>query len=337
MYQAIYDFPDQMAQAMEIGSSISLKGDITSVNGIVVAGMGGSAIGGDVTRVFAGSELKVPMIVSRNYTLPEWVNQDTLVICSSYSGNTEETLSAFDDAISRKANIVGISTGGELTIRLTKARLDVVEIPGGLQPRAALAFSFIPMLYILNAIGLIGENFKDFLPTFIEELKNVRDIWSTEGESNPAWTTAQAIYRTIPILYSDSDLTEVAALRFKGQLNENAKMHAWSNRLPELNHNEIVGWENNPELLKKISTVWLADAQTHYRNSKRREVTREIIGNLSASELVLMADGDSLLERLIYLIHLGDWISYWCALAHGTDPTPVVKIDQLKEELEKSE
>lgn len=337
MYLAIYDFPNQMAQAMEIGSKISLTGNYTNVNGIVVAGMGGSAIGGDVARIAAAGELRVPMVVSRDYSLPGWVNENTLIICSSYSGNTEETLSAFDDAVHKKAMIIGVSTGGELTNRITKAGMDVVEIPGGLQPRAALAFSFVPMLYLLKGAGLTGGSFINSLSASIKELKNVRETWGAEGESNPAWTTAQGIYKTIPIIYSDSDLAEVAALRLKGQLNENAKMHAWSNRLPELNHNEIVGWEKNPELLKKLSVIWLSDAQGHKRNLKRREVTREIIGELSACELVLIADGDSPLERLIYLIHLGDWISYWCALAHCTDPTPVVKIDQLKQELDKSE
>lgn len=333
MHEAIYAFPDQMEQAKAIGESISLSKNYESLNGIVVAGMGGSAIGGDVTRVLASGELKVPLLVSRDYTVPNWVNRNSLVICSSYSGNTEETLSAFEDAISKNAQIIGISTGGTLTQKLQENELDLVGIPNGLQPRAALAFSFIPMLYILHAIGFINDDFKSSLKKSIIHLKTQRDMWGSDESANFAHDIARKIHNTIPILYSDSDLSEVAAIRFKGQLNENAKLHAWCSRLPELNHNEIVGWENNKDLLRQISLVWIADQNSHSRTKSRREITRTIVGSLSANDIILESEQGSGVEQLLHLIHLGDWISYWCALEHGTDPTPVVKIDLLKKTL----
>ncbi|MBT3216271.1 MAG: bifunctional phosphoglucose/phosphomannose isomerase [Candidatus Marinimicrobia bacterium] len=335
MYQSIFEFPDHLLEAIQIGENISLTNNYKHVNGIVVAGMGGSAIGGDVTRVLTGNTIHVPMLVSRDYTLPNWVNQNTLVICSSYSGNTEETLSAFEDAVSKNAQIIGITTGGTLTEMLKANNLDAVKIPGGLQPRASLAFSFVPMLYILNTIGLITDGFVSELKNSIFHLKDNRQIWGSDDNPNLAIDIANTIYNTIPILYSDSDLSEVAAIRFKGQLNENAKIHAWCNRLPELNHNEIVGWENNAELSLKMSLVWMADQTSHLRTKIRRDITRSIVGELSANDVLLEANQDSKIGELLHLIHLGDWISYWCALKHGTDPTPVVKIDQLKDALSK--
>ena len=150
MHQSIYEFSDHIMQAIEIGESISIKNQYNDIHNVVVAGMGGSAIGGDVARLLCKNELKVPMVVSRNYTLPGWVNNNTLVICSSYSGNTEEPLSALDDALNKKAQVCGFTTGGELGKHLKKLGKDLVIIPSGLQPRAALAFSFVPMVKLLE-------------------------------------------------------------------------------------------------------------------------------------------------------------------------------------------
>ena len=157
MFGAIYSFTDQIQEAIEIGEKINLQNDYSQFNNIVVAGMGGSAIGGDVVKTIVHQELKIPFYVNRNYTLPNWVNEKTLVICSSYSGNTEESLSAYEDALKRGALICGISTGGQLSEKIKSKGFDLITIPGGLQPRAALAYSFVPMLYLLNKIGLISN------------------------------------------------------------------------------------------------------------------------------------------------------------------------------------
>ena len=156
MHQSIYEFSDHLIKAVEIGESISIKNQYNDIHNVVVAGMGGSAIGGDVAKLLCKNELKVPMLISRNYTLPGWVNENTLVICSSYSGNTEETLAAFEHARDKGAQIVGISTGGTLTEKMSDFKLDLVTIPGGLQPRAALGFSLVPMLILMKETGLIG-------------------------------------------------------------------------------------------------------------------------------------------------------------------------------------
>jgi glucose/mannose-6-phosphate isomerase len=297
--------------------------------------MGGSAIGGDLCRVLILDEMPVPVIVIRNYRLPAWVNANTLVICSSYSGNTEETLSVFQQARESEAKICGISTGGELTSRLQNGDYDVVTIPSGLQPRAALGYSFVPMLYLLKKCGLLRVDLKDELSAAIERLKKVRDSYALESEENPTYVLAREIYRTIPILYGETEATSVIALRWKGQFCENAKMLAYNNDLPEMNHNEIVGWENNKKLFQHLSILWIQDAADQERVQYRQRITRQLLDPFGLRQEVIQMDGSSRIERYLHLIHFGDWVSYWCARLHGTDPTPVEKISRLKSELAK--
>jgi len=330
MYESIYEFPDHILDAAKIGESISLKNQYTGIRNVVVAGMGGSAIGGDVVRLLAKNELDVPMVVSRNYTLPNWVDSNTLVICSSYSGNTEETLNAFEQARDKGSQIVGISTGGTLTARMNNLELDVVAIPAGFQPRAALALSFVPMLYLLKKIELIGFETIDHLNNAVSLIKSNRDSYGEESNDNPTYALARRIFKSIPVIYAETDATATLAVRWKGQLSENSKMLAYHNELPEMNHNEIVGWENNSDLIKRISVIWLKDEKDHPRTAFRQESTQDIIGNLAGNHEIVTVDGNSIVERYLNMIHFGDWVSYWCAILHQTDPTPVKKIDRLK-------
>ena len=330
MHQSIYEFSDHLMQAVEIGKSIALKNQYSDIHNVVVAGMGGSAIGGDVARLLCKNELKVPMVVSRNYTLPGWVNKNTLVICSSYSGNTEETLAAFEHARDKGAQIVGISTGGILSEKMAEFELDLVTIPGGLQPRAALGFSLVPMLFLMKQTGLIGPETMDQLPDAASFIASIRDQYGKQSDDNPTYSLAQRIYKTIPVIYGETDATGTVAVRFKGQLSENAKMLAYCNELPEMNHNEIVGFKNNQDILNHISVIWLKDEKDHPRTAVRQDSTREIIGDLCANHEVISAQGDSAAIRYLQLIHYGDWVSYWCAILHQTNPTPVKKIDRLK-------
>ena len=330
MHQSIYEFSDHLVKALEIGKAIALKNQYSDIHNVVVAGMGGSAIGGDVAKLLCKNELKVPMVVSRNYTLPGWVNENTLVICSSYSGNTEETLAAFEHARDKGAQIVGISTGGTLSEKMAEFELDLVTIPGGLQPRAALAFSLVPMLFLMKQTGLIGSETMDQLPGAASFIASIRDGYGKQSEDNPTYSLAQRIYKTIPVIYGETDATGTLAVRFKGQLNENAKMLAYCNELPEMNHNEIVGFKNNQDILNHISIIWLKDEKDHPRTAVRQESSQEIIYDLCANHEVVSAVGDSVATRFLHLIHYGDWVSYWCAILHQTDPTPVKKVDRLK-------
>ena len=330
MHQSIYEFSDHLMQAVEIGKSIALKNQYSDIHNVVVAGMGGSAIGGDVARLLCKNELKVPMVVSRNYTLPGWVNENTLVICCSYSGNTEETLAAFEHARDKGAQIAGLSTGGTLSEKMAEFEFDLVTIPGGLQPRAALGFSLVPMLFLMKQTGLIGPETMDQLPDAASFIASIRDQYGKQSDDNPTYSLAQRIYKTIPVIYGETDATGTLAVRFKGQLSENAKMLAYCNELPEMNHNEIVGFKNNQDILNHISVIWLKDEKDHPRTAVRQDSTREIIGDLCANHVVISAQGDSAAIRYLQLIHYGDWVSYWCAILHQTNPTPVKKIDRLK-------
>ena len=335
MFQSIYDFPDHILRAIEIGKMMNFNHSYNGIKNIVIAGMGGSAIGGDVAKVLTNKELEVPLFISRNYKLPNWVNKNTLVICSSYSGNTEETIASFDDAKNKGASIIGISTGGNLTKKLNKYGLDSISIPNNLQPRAALGFSLVPILFILNKLDFIGSDVLDDINAGVILLKKLRDKYSNENNNNLSYSIAKNIYNTIPIIYAENNNCEVIAVRWKGQLSENSKMLAYHNELPEMNHNEIVGWENNNDLIKNCSVIWLSDKSDYPRTVIRMKASRDIIGHLAKHHEIISVDGDSRTVRLLHLIHLGDWISFWCAVLHGTNPNPVEKIDKLKTILSK--
>lgn len=334
MFGAIYRFADQIQEAIGIGEQINLQNDYSACENIIVAGMGGSAIGGDVVKTIVNQELKIPFYVIRNYTLPNWVNEKTLVICSSYSGNTEESLSAYEDALKKGAMICGISTGGQLSEKIKSKGFDLITIPGGLQPRAALAYSFVPMLYLLKKIGLISNSLINDLSNSIISLENKRDVSSVGDASNPIFKMAKDIYGMIPIIYGITDTTGVVALRWKGQLCENSKMLAYHNEIPEMNHNEIVGWGNNPDLLSELSVIWLRDKNDNERVRARQDITKTLLNDINIMQHEVSAEGENNVERLLDLINYGDWLSYWCAILHNTDPSPVEKINKLKKALE---
>ena len=302
---------------------------------IVIAGMGGSAIGGDINNMLLRDDLAIPLIVSRNYNIPKWANKHTLVIVSSYSGDTEETLSAFDDALLKECQIIGITTGGALLKQISSNNLDHIIMPKGLQPRAALAYSFVPMLYLFLELGLIEIDLHNNLINSVTLLQSVRDSYRHNDQNNKTWILSNKIYNTIPIIYGESDNTSIIALRWSNQLCENSKMLSFCNELPEFNHNEIVGWENNTSIIEKLSIVWLNDESNHERIGVRQEITSKILDNVVDKQFEITLNGNTRFERLLHLIHFGDWVSLWCAYLHNTDPSPVEKIANLKNELSK--
>ena len=333
MKKSIYNFADNLRDAMAIGQQVSLTNTYTKIDNVIIAGMGGSAIGGDVNRMLLRDELNVPIYISRNYQVPAWAKAHTLVIASSYSGETEETLSAVADARAKGCQICGITTGGELLDVLQKNDCDTVLIPTGLQPRAALAYSFVPMLYLLKGVGLVASDAEQKLKKTADLLESLRDNYSKADEENETWSLAKRVHGTIPIIYGETESTAVVALRWRSQFSENGKMLAFHNELPELNHNEIVGWENNPELFNHLSIIWLKDKSDHERVSMRQDVTGAILENVTKNQYEVAVAGDSRFERLLHLIHYGDWVSLWCAYLHNTDPSPIEKISYLKDQL----
>jgi len=336
MFNAIYNFADHIKDAIKIGQQITLTKKYTNCKNVIVTGMGGSAIGADIVKTLINHEVEIPFLVNRNYTVPNWVNNNSLVICASYSGNTEETLGAYQDAKGRGAMLCGISTGGKLTEKMLKSGYDLIKIPGGLQPRAALAYSVIPILFLLNKLGLITNTIHGNLAGAIKILEEKRVKYSLGDSSNPIFKLAKNIYGMVPIIYGNTGTTTAIALRWKQQLCENSKMIAFHNEIPEMNHNEIVGWENNPDLLAELSVIWLRNKDDNERLRIRQKITEELLNEINIMQYEVSAEGDTDIERMLDLINYGDWLSYWCAILHDTDPTPVAKISKLKQFLEDS-
>ncbi|MCK4573675.1 MAG: SIS domain-containing protein, partial [candidate division Zixibacteria bacterium] len=218
MYNRIFDLPEQITDALRIARAWKIdKADFSDIKNIVVIGMGGSAIGGDLVRSFLASKMLVPFQVCRHYQMPEYVDDETLVIASSYSGNTEETLSALNDALERKAMIAAISTGGLLKEVAELNEIPLATIPSGLQPRAALGYSFVPLLVFLEKIGLT-ENVTAEIETMVEELSGHREQYIEDNpvEQNPAKALADTIHGRIVIIYSGPTITDAVGLRWKG-------------------------------------------------------------------------------------------------------------------------
>lgn len=333
MHHQIYSFPEQIEDALRIGEEQEVTADYSGVSSVVIAGMGGSAIGGDLIRSLTSDSMRVPLEVVRDYTLPGWVNNVTFVICISYSGNTEETLSCLDDAMQKGAKVAGVTSGGELKERLIAAGADVIGIPGGNPPRASLGYVSIPVISLLERTGLLRGFLENELQSVASHVKNFRDLFSEDSDSNPTFALAEVVYDSIPVIYGDAKHTGSVALRWRGQFEENAKMVAFHHTLPEMNHNEIVGYQANPELLKRIGIIWLIDESHHERTARRQSLTRQLIGDVVSYQEEVRSEGNTLAERLFYLVSFGDWVSYWCAVMHRVDPTPVERIEVLKARL----
>ncbi len=330
MHAAIAGFPGQILHILDAIKSWKVENAPDRYSSILILGMGGSAIGGDLLKTAVGSQCKIPIMVNRSYTIPAWVNEHCFVVASSYSGNTEETLSAFAAAEKQSAHITVLSTGGTLTDLAIKKGYDLIKVPGGLQPRAALGYSFTALVGILLRAGFITADLTNELGKAARSIRQLSSELQIENPENEALQIARKIHNTLPVIYGVEGFSEVAALRFRGQLAENAKMLAWHFALPEQNHNEIEGWTCNPDLMKKLAIVWLADEADHPRVAKRREITSGLLNEKSAFQITLHATGDSPIERLLKLIHLLDWISYYTALLNEIDPTPVNRIMLLK-------
>ena len=333
MHQHIFTFPEQIELAFQIANQAVSVNHESRVSEVVIAGMGGSAIGGDLIKALVADSIAVPIEVVRDYSLTSWVGPSTLVICVSYSGNTEETLSCYSEAAKKGAQLAGITSGGELADRLDNDGGDLITIPDGNPPRASLGFVSIPVLVYLSRHGLCSGAYEDKIAGAANLITEYRSGFSEESDSNRTLNLARKIYDSIPVIYGDARYTGSVATRFRGQLEENAKMVAFHHSLPEMNHNEIVGYLNNPDLLQQISIVWLMDKNQHSRTTLRKSLTSDLIGDIVGSQEEIQSLGSNLTERLFYLIHFCDWVSYWCAILHGTDPTPVERIEALKQSL----
>ena len=314
MLKAIEDFPQQCRTALELTKGMSVSGDIKN---IVVCGMGGSAVGGDLLKAYMGKS-RMPVFVVRDYKVPDFVDETTLVFAVSYSGNTEETISAFEDALKKKAKIVAVTSNGSLGQIAKK----VVKIPSGLQPRAALGYLFFPILGVLANSGIVDVKGKEIEETL--DILSKTDDFRAVGER-----IAKKIGLRTPIVYA-SELLSPVAYRWKTQFNENSKVAAFSNSFSEMNHNELVGYQNINK--NDFIAVFIRDAHDNDRIKKRMDITKEIISSRVDVEEIFTR-GECLLSRIFSGIYYGDFASYYLALANRVDPTPVTVIENLKRKL----
>lgn len=305
----------------------SMKG--SKYNAILLTGLGGSAIAGDIIQNFLYNELKVPFVINRSYSLPQFIDEDSLVIVSSYSGNTEETISVLNKAIGRKCKIICIGSGGKVKQITDENKLPYITVKGGYQPRFALYISFFTVLKIFQQLNLVQP--KDELVNLIIELiKNKTDEYLLE--ENIALETAKDLIGFIPVIYS-GDLISSVGYRFKCQVNENSKLNAFCNIVPEMNHNEIIGWESFLDKQFNTKVVNLLDKDYHPQVRKRFLVTSELIRKAGVEIINLESKEEDFRVRMFDLIYLCDWISYYLAVLRGFDPITIKNINTLKERL----
>lgn len=333
MRQLIESWPMLVAGAARAVQTLSLPVP-RRISHIVISGMGGSAIGGDVVRAVTASALKVPLLVSRDYRLPGFTDSSTLVMASSYSGNTEETLSSYEQARAAGASILCLTSGGKLAALARDHGHPVIQLPAGLPPRAALGYSAIMMFGCLTAAGVVPDMSAQFDEAVAILNGLVTRCGPGETESrNRAKIIAGSLSGKIVVIYAAKGLLDPAAVRWRGQIEENAKNLAFHHLLPEMNHNELVGWEFPRHVLPQVGVVFLRDRGDHPQVQRRFDLTRESIAQKAGVVHEAWTDGDSLLARIFSLICLGDFVSYYLACLNAVDPTPVPAIEMLKNKL----
>ncbi len=336
MASFIERLPEQCRDAEKIGLLSKIPDSFKAkYRNIICAGMGGSAIGADIARSYTANEARTPIFVNRHYTLPGFAGKDSLVIVSSSSGNTEEAISAFKDAAAKGAHIITITSGGALRDLAVRGSIPAIIIPPGLQPRAAIGYSFFTLITVLSRIGVISDKAKDIKEAIkgLEELKRTSLGLTVRGPGNLAKDIARNIYLKIPVIYSATDHLDAVTTRWRSQLAENAKTIASTNLFPEMTHNEIVGWECPEKALKNLAVIMLRDSGDNSRVAKRIEIVKKIVVGLGIKVIEVNSRGKGLLARIFSLIYIGDYVSFYLAILNKRDPTPVDRIAYLKKEM----
>ncbi len=320
------------ADGWEAASDLALP--LVSPRAVVVSGMGGSGIGGDILRALLAPIIAAPVITVRDYHLPAFVGRDALVFACSYSGNTEETLAAYQEAHATGAAVVAVTSGGALADLAAADGHPVVRVPPGLPPRAALPHLLMPMLRVTGRLGIGGVTDPEVREA-AAVLGELAVRWGPEAPSseNPAKALAVALEGATPAIYASSPQFEPVAQRWKTQLNENSKVFACWGAFPELNHNETVGWEGVLGGHARLHAVILRDRDEGARNALRVEITRDLSLRKAGGVTDVCSQGNGLLARLLSLVLFGDLVSVYLAVLVGVDPTPVEIITEIKRRL----
>ncbi|QIA26461.1 bifunctional phosphoglucose/phosphomannose isomerase [Thermaerobacter sp. PB12/4term] len=352
MLGAVAAFPHQLEEALRLGREAgNLPRPLAGTpRAVLVAGLGGSAIGGDFVAAVLEPEAPVPVVVHRDYGLPGWVGTGDLVFAVSYSGATEETLSAFEEALARGAAVVAVASGGPLLERAAAAEaagrpVRQVRVPGGLAPRAALGYLMLPVLYLTCAWTGVGDPSAQVEEAIAVLRRQAREL-EPGGPEGPAHRLARQLLERPVFIYGAGRLGQAAAYRWQCQLNENAKLLAHYHGFPELNHNEIMGWEGVPldgaaggtgsggrdGAPQRPLVVCLQAGPDHPRNRTRMAITAELVDG-RAGWVTVAGHGRSRLAQLLSLSYFGDFVSVYAALLRGLDPSAIASIQRLKERL----
>jgi len=324
MQSLIEGFIPQLENAYKIGANTTFNIPNQKISNVLICGLGGSGIGGTVVAKVAQLGAEIPFYVCNDYHIPGFVNKETLVIASSYSGNTEETLTAVKKAQEKGAQIAAVTSGGELKEICEKNNYNHIIIPGGNPPRTCIGYSMTEQIFILVKYGILPESTLDELKNAIQLLKD-NDLVMREE----AMSLAKNLHEKLPIIYA-TDKFEPVSIRFRQQLNENSKELCWHQKFPELNHNEIVGWASGNE---NLSVVLFRNDDDYYRTQERMEFMKKVITDKGASVTEVHSKGNSFIEKALYLIYLTDWTSLFIADLKNTDPLEIRVIDALKDHL----
>jgi glucose/mannose-6-phosphate isomerase len=322
--------PEHLRDALwRVESAIMNEWD--TPGGLVVAGMGGSAIGGALARAALGDHASRPIFVTRAYGLLPWTTPETTVLCASYSGNTEETLACYESAGALGAQRVVVTTGGQLAELARADRVPVIPLPGGFQPRAAVAYMTVAALEVAALCGA-GPRLTSEIDVAASHAEQLVAEWGPDApEDSLAKEIARGLLGSAPVV-AGAGLTAPIAYRWKTQINENAKLPCFAHELPELDHNELVGWEGAPDV-GRFAAVFLDDSDAHPRVKARMALTEKLIAPSATASFHLETRGQTTIERVMSLVLLGDLVSLYLAVLRGIDPGPVAVIEQLKAEL----
>jgi glucose/mannose-6-phosphate isomerase len=321
MKNLVTNFNEQLLDALNNLKGIKFSNTNVKFSNIVISGLGGSGIGGSMVQdYFNAEEIAIPVFVTKDYTIPAFVGKDTLFIACSYSGNTEETLESVARAEKKKAIITCITSGGALADYAAKKKLNIIQLPTGWPPRAAFAYSSTALLETLKQYKALKKDYaKDILAAV--------GIITSEAKAmqKQAKVVAKKMMSKTIMMYCVQGFESIL-VRFRQQINENGKMLACHHVIPEMNHNELVGWRQKGD----YCTIFFRNAQDHKRSQARIEINKEVIKKYSKSIIEIWSQGDSFLERAYYMVHFGDWVSVYLSELYNLDPTEVKVIDHLK-------
>ena len=326
MNDYINDFSNHLREAIEIANNTTLSPYTKEIRNILICGLGGSGIGGTIVSDIISSKVNIPIAATKDYSIPNFVNEHTLVIANSYSGNTEETLYALEKCQARGAEIAVITSGGKLKTIAEENKYNKIIIPGNQPPRAMFGYAFTELFFMLNHYGIIDDSFKadfDKAITLIDTEK--ADI------QKQAMNLAKKMYKQTPVIYVAKGF-EGVAVRFRQQLNENSKMLGWHNVVPEMNHNELLGWRTNVD---GLAVVYFRNKCDYDRNQIRMDINKKVISKFTSNITEIWSKGDSLIENSLYHISVGDWTSWYLSEMNNVDAIEIDVIDFLKGELAK--